>query len=1027
MTDPIASKGFSSVFVARPILAVVCNLLIVIAGIAAYMGLDIREMPQVDQPVISVRASFDNAAPDTVDTEVTEILEDGLSAVEGLLAYSSQSSAGTSRITLEFSDGVDIDTAANEAREIISGLARDLPEDVDPTVSKSDSDSDPIMRLALTGDATLAELTDLAEGPVSDRLDLIDGIASVEVAGDQAQEYLVELNMAALIGRGLTVSDVQAALSTLDLAPALGSLESATQDISLKLSGNEVRAQDIARLPIDDHTRIGDVARVQLTAQERSVVARVNGAPSVGVNIVRQSQSNTLAISRDVRDAVAELQQDLPDGIRLIVSADDGVFIDRALNEVMSSIMLAVLIVVLVIFAFLRVWRATLIPALTIPVALTGTLAAIWAAGFSINTISLLALVLATGMVVDDAIVVVENVVRRRQEGLGRRAAAAQGANEVFFAVISTTATLAAVFIPISFLPGQAGGIFAEFGFVLAFCVTVSSVVALTLVPMLAAFLDPGRVAPGSDAASGPGLLGRGCLWLVDRALGHPVLVLGLVAGFAVISAGVYGSLNSALTPAEDRGAVMIAGRAPSGVSVAFTDEQFRQVEEILAPYVATGEVAVVQSLVGLGGGSSGILIVRLADWADRGRSQQQFLAELQPQLNRIAGMTVFARSPNSLGIRGAGNGLTFAVTGDDGDSLVSNSKALVAAMAARPDIFVSPQLSEESYAPEIQVTLNEELAQELGLSLTDITDTIGAMTSGVDAAEVFLNGQETTLTIQPGGRPINDPSDLDRAFARTSDGAFLPLSSVASFDQVPSLSSIDREGGSRAVSIQSNLAADVDLGQAMQAVQDLSREVLGGDGAIVFTGEAETLQSSESGTQAVFAIAFLVVLLVLAAQFESLISAVVIMLTVPFGLGAAVIAIALTGGSLNYYSQIGLVMLIGIMAKNGILIVEFANQLRQRGQDIDSAIREAMRLRLRPVMMTMVSTVLGGAPLVLSLGAGAEARQAVGWVVVGGLGFATVFTLFLTPVLYRILAPFGGEPGHAARQLAREEAALIA
>ncbi|SFH16795.1 efflux RND transporter permease subunit [Sulfitobacter dubius] len=1027
MSNPAPKAGFSSLFVKRPVLAVVLNLLIIIAGAAAYLGVDIREMPNVDQPVLSVRTTYENAAPETVDTEVTEVLEDALSALEGVEAISSQSSFGSSRITLELSSSVDINTASNEAREIVAGLSRQLPDDLEPEVSKNDADADPIIRVALYGTASLEDLSRLAEDRVATELGGIDGIATVEVAGTQEYEYLVRLNMTALTGRGLTVEDVSTALAQLDNSAALGTLESADQKLTLKLASEDVLVEDIASLRIDRNTRLSDVALVQLTAVDRTVFSRVNEQAAVAINVYRQSVANTLTISQDVAAALADLQLDMPDGVQMITTADDGIYVEQALDEVVSSILLAVVIVVLVLYAFLRSWRAVLIPALTIPVALIGTLAAIWMAGFSVNTITLLALVLATGMVVDDAIVVVENVVRKRQEGLGRYAAAAEGANEVFFAVISTTATLAAVFIPISFLPGQAGGIFLEFGFVLAFCVTISSFVALTLVPMLAAFLDPGRTGePVTEGSEGDAsLLGRGLLWLVDRALALPILVVALALCFGVFSISLYGSLNSALTPTEDRAAFMVRARAPSGVSSSFTDQQVQQIESMVAPYVESGEVAAVQSIVGLGGGTSAFVIVKLADWAERDRSQEEIMAELNREFQAITGLTVFARSPNSLGIRGGGSGLTAAVTGTNPALLTAQAEKLVAAMQAQPALFSSAQLSEEAYVPEIEVTIDADLAREYGLTPSEIDATISAMTAGVEAAEVFLNGEEITVQVEPGGRPINDPADLNTVSLRGDTGSFLPLSSVAQFEQVAGLSRVSREEGNRAVAVQAALPSGVDMGEAAAALEELARDVLDEGVTLVFTGEAASLETAENGIYMVFGIAFVIVLLVLSAQFESLISAAVIMLAVPFGLGAAVVAIAVTGGSLNYYSQIGLVLLVGIMAKNGILIVEFANQLREAGATVDAAIRSAMRLRLRPVMMTMVSTVLGGVPLIAATGAGAEARIAVGWVIVGGLGFATVFTLFLTPVLYRILAPLAPVPGAPTRQLEQELAAV--
>lgn len=1026
MIDGTANKprsGFAELFIARPILALVINLLIAVAGFAAFTSVDVRELPNVDRPVISVNTSYDGAAPETIDTEITTPLEDALSALEGLQSVSSRSSYGRSRINMEFSDGVSINDIANEAREIVARTQRQLPDDIDdPTVTKNDSDADPIMRLALLGGSSREALTELAEGLISDRVSTIEGVSEVEIAGDQVNEFQVHVNMISLTGRGLTPDDLENALSTLRATDPLGDLDSESQSVVMRSTDPIVNEASISNILIDNHTRIGDVAFVQLAASERSTLFRVNGESAVGINIIRQSVGNTLAISKEVRAAVEELQADLPDGIRLIVNSDDGIFIEQSISEVVFSISMAVLIVISVIFVFLRSLSATMIPAIAIPVALTGTLAAIWLAGFSINTITLLALVLATGMVVDDAIVVVENIVRKRRSGLGPRAAAAAGTNEVFFAVISTTATLAAVFIPISFLPGQAGGIFSEFGFVLAFCVTLSSVVALTLVPAMAAILDPGRDSK-SDVSKQrrDSIFVRGYGAIVGLSLRVPVLIIGIAVAFAVFAASSFLSLPSELTPREDRGFFIIASRAPSGASLNFTDSQVRQVETILEPYIESGEMAAVLALVGRGASSNAFIIVRLQNWAERTRSQQVIANEINQRLRRIAGLTLSVRTPNSLGIRGAGRGLQFAVTGNDYEAIVLAGDELVRAMAQETDMFVNPQLRYDTSQPLVSVSIDRELASRLGLSIGTINSIINTMSEGSTAATVIVEGKEIDIKLLPAGPPINDPGDLERIFVQTTAGNYVPLSTAVSLTQTASAASLSREGGDRAVPVQANLASGIDLSTAADRAQELAREILPNDMGIIFLSEAAALDESQSSTMLVFGIALLIVFLVLAAQFESFGSAIIIMLTVPFGLAAAVLAISLTGGSLNYYSQIGLVMLIGIMAKNGILIVEFANQLRERGQDVDSAIKDAVRLRFRPVMMTMISTVFGGLPLVFASGAGAEARIAVGWVVVGGLGFATVFTLFLTPVFYRLIAPLCAVPGASSRKLEDE------
>ncbi len=1012
--------GLADIFVARPIFGIVLNLLIIIAGLAAFSSVDIREMPDVDRPVLSVRTDYDGAVPSTVDTEVTQVLEDALSALDGMSYIESTSSMGSSRITIDLSDGTDVNVAANEAREIVSGALRSLPDDIeDPSVSKSDSNADAIIRLALLGDASLDTLTQLAEGAVYERLSLIDGIAEVTLRGDRANEFRVAVNMPSLLSRGLTIFDVSTALAQLRDDTALGSLSSETQTLSLRVGSKDVTVETINQLPINDTTQVADIAFVQLIPEDASVYTRVNGETAIGLDITRQSVGNTLEISRDVGTAVEELQAQLPEGVQLLVTSNDGIFIEGSINEVVKSILLATGIVVVVIFLFLRSPRATLIPAVTIPVALIGTLAAIWLTGFSVNTISLLALVLATGMVVDDAIVVVENIVRKRKSGMGAFAAAASGTNEVFFAVISTTATLAAVFIPISFLPGQAGGVFSEFGFVLAFAVTLSSITALTLAPVLSALLDPGKTLGDAEAAT-PGALARGFDWVMDFAIRTPLLVLSIAIGFAMIAMGAALTLPSTVTPEEDRGFFLVQARGASDTTIDYLDTQVALVEDILAPYRESGQIETVQSIIGVGGGTSAFIVVRLPDWAERDFTQQELIAQISGQLSAVPGVQVSARSTNSLNIRGAGGGLSFAVTGTNLAEMTEAADRLTAAMA-QDATFLNPQLSNNSVTAQLEVTVDDSAAGDMGLNSSDVSSLVRAMVQGDVAVSVFSDDVEVDVNVVPGGPPIDDPSDIASMSIRLDSGAYVPLSAVASLETVVSDAQIERLGGALSVAMQANLGEGVDLSTAMDRVLTLSEEVLPDEMGITFTGEAATLDDSQGGIYMVFGVALIVVLLVLAAQFESFASAVVIMMTVPFGMAAALLAISMTGGSLNYYSQIGLVMLIGVMAKNGILIVEFANQLREAGEDIDSAIRSALRLRIRPVMMTMVSTVFGGLPLIVTSGAGAEARIAVGWVIVGGLGFATVFTLFLTPIFYRWITVWGATPGGSAHRLKAE------
>lgn len=1017
----LQKSGLANLFVSRPILGIVLNLLVVIAGVAALRAVDVREMPDVDQPVISIQTTYEGAVPATVDQEVTRVLEEALTAVDGLAYIESTSSSESSTITIELSDTTNPIDAASEAREIVSETLRDLPEDIDtPVVTRNDSDSDPIMRLALSGDIGFSELTRIAEGQVSDRLSTIDGIAEVTVRGDRVNEYRVTVNMPSLIGLGLTMSDVTDALTALRDNTPLGELETQNQTLSLRVGNTAVTSDTIEQLPVNDIARIADIAVVEYVPEDSTVFVRVNGQDAVGLDIARQSIGNTLDISKDVNAAVEALKTELPDGVQIIVASDDGIFINGSLTEVTSSILLATLIVIAVIFLFLRSPRATLIPALTIPVALSGTVAAIWITGFSVNTISLLAMVLATGMVVDDAIVVVENIVRKRQQGMGAFAAACAGTNEVFFAVISTTATLAAVFIPISFLPGQAGGVFAEFGYVLAFAVGLSSFTALTLAPVLAALIDAGQSKTSFDDNRPPSLAMRGFNRFIDITIRNPVIVLAMAGAFVIGATGAAITLPSSITPQEDRGFFIIQARGPADTTPEYLDTQTAQIEEILEPYVEAGEIAATQSIIGIRGGNLAFVVARLPKWAERDRSQQEIMTDINKQLSDIPGVQISSRTSNSLNIRGAGQGLGFALTGPNLEDITSASDTLLSAMRER-DIFVNPQMSNAAVDAQLELTVDEDLANQLGLTEAEITQTVGTLVRGSVPVTVFDNDNEVDVNVVPGGVPLDDPSDLENISLRLDNGNFVPLSTVATLTNVVSPSRIERLSNSLSMSMQTNLSAGIDLSTAIDALNEVADEVLPDDIGIILTGEAATLTDGQSEIQLVFGIAMLIVLLVLAAQFESFSSAVVIILTVPFGLAAAVFAISLTGGSLNYYSQIGLVLLIGVMAKNGILIVEFANQLREKGQDIDTAIRNAMSLRIRPVMMTMVSTVLGGLPLVFSSGAGAEARAAVGWVIVGGLGFATVFTLVLTPVFYRYIAVLGGLPGSSAQRLEAE------
>ncbi|MDP5347846.1 MAG: efflux RND transporter permease subunit, partial [Paracoccaceae bacterium] len=768
---------------------------------------------------------------------------------------------------------------------------------------------------------------------------------------------------------------------------------------------------------------IGDVARVTLGPAPNETVLRANGETGMGMGIIRAATSNTLDISNGVHQAIDELQQILPDDVKIFVTSDDAVFINGSIREVVITLGLAILIVVGVIFIFLRDWRATLIPTLTLPVALIGTLAAIYMVGFSVNILTLLALVLATGMVVDDAIVVLENIVRRRSEGMGPRAAAVLGTQQVFFAVVTTTATLAAVFIPLSFLPGQAGGLFREFGFTLAMAVMLSSVVALTLAPVLASRLL--ARAESGQPAKGP------MVWLGDRlaalyavtlraALAAPMVVVIVAGLFALTAVLVSGGIRQELTPREDRAIILMSVTAPTGVSLNYTSSKLQEIEAAMAPLRDTGEMTNVFSITGFGASNRGFVVMTLAKWEERARSQQEIVGDVNRYLGSVVGVRAFVIQPNSLRIRGAGRGLSFAITGSNYEQLSDVADQLVQAMQQNRAMG-QVRLEYETTLPQLFVEIDRARASDLGIDINGLGNALRAVLDGRSVGSVFIDDTSYDVQMLSSSDPVNDPTDLENIFVQASDGQMIPMSSFVRLEERAIAPELKREGKARSVEITAGLTPAMSLGDAMQEVRTLAEGIIAPENTIVPLAEAAALDQTSSGLIVTFAFAILVVLLVLAAQFESFISAIVVMATVPLGLACAIFALLFSGLSLNVYSQIGLVMLIGIMAKNGILIVEFANQLRDRGADVKTAIFDASTIRLRPVMMTMTSTVLGGVPLILSSGAGAEAREALGWVIVGGLGLATLSTLYLTPVAYLLLARFTAPKVEEERRLVRE------
>ncbi|GAB5352781.1 efflux RND transporter permease subunit [Qipengyuania sp. 483] len=1004
--------------VKRPLLIGVLNLLVVIAGIAALLGVEVRELPNVDRPIVSVTASLPGAAPETMDSEVTSLLEDAVARVSGVRQISSSSEENNSRIRVEFNPGIDLDTAASDVREAVSRVIRDLPDRVEQvTVVKADQDAQPIMTLAVQStEYDQAELTRIVENDIVPELLAAEGVASIEQFGTRARQMRVSVDPARLNRFGLTLTDVADALENAPYDVPVGSFRSDAQELVVRAEASATSPALIENVVISGTTRIGDAAQADFAPANATNFVRLDGRPIVGLGVVRQASSNTIEISDSIREGVDRLNERFSN-LSVDVVSDDAEFIRISVREVLITLGFTILVVIGTMLVFFRAWRPTVVPSATIPVALVGVVAGIWLMGFSINLLTLLALVLATGLIVDDAIVVLENAQRLQNKGLGRRAAAVLGTRQVFFAVVATTAVLVSVFVPISFLPSEAGRLFREFGFVLAVAVIISSFVALSLVPALAARFDlTSAKEDHEDAKRGRlsrwGLKANG--WYASaltRCLDRPKLV-GVVSVAIAMAAGLlYSQLDNELVPDEDRGVITVDATGPDGVGIDFMDGELDEVEQVLQPYLHSGEIESTFSIVGRFDPNRVRVTAQLADWGDRERNQTEIVDDLNEPLQEIPGSRTNARGRGTLSFGGGGNGIEVALTGAEYDTIYKSAQALATAIDTQSNILSNAEISYQPTQPQLSVQIDRQRAADLGVDLDDLSQTLRVMIGGDDLVDLNVGDQAVPIFLTAQAVTVTNPSDLRNLYVRGTVGGqdtLVPLSSVAQIEEQGIAAELDRTEQRRAIEVSANIEAGTPLRDAVDEMERLSQEAVGPGIDMLLQGEAESLEETSNDLLLTYAFALVIVFLVLVAQFESPTSALVVLLTVPFALAAAMFSLYLSGVSLNIYSQIGLVMLIGLMAKNGILIVEFADQLRQQGRSVREAVEEAAAIRLRPIAMTLISTVLGALPLILASGAGSEARQSIGWVIFGGLGIAGVFTLFLTPVIYLGIARFG-------------------
>ena len=1026
MTEPESElkRGLPELGVRRPWLVLVMNLLIAICGLAALMAIEVRELPDVDRPVVSVNAFLPGASPETMDAEVTRLLEGAAARVAGVININSSSEENSSRIRIEFRPDIETDQAANDVREAISRIERDLPEALERlSVFKADEQAEEIIRVAIRSQVySEEELNRIIEQDIVPRFISLPGVADAPLFGSRKRVLRVILDPLRLTSYGLTVADVAAVLQAAPLDVPAGSFRAGEQQLLVRADAAVTKEEDIASLIIRDEIRVGQVAKVAFSPEDSTSFVRLNGERVVGISVVRQAGSNTIRIAEGVRAAVRDLNESM-EGIQLEISSDDAVFIQGSVREVITTLLISIAVVIGTIRLFTGSMRLTLVPAIAIPISLLGTLAASWALGFSINILTLLALVLASGLIVDDAIVVLESVQRKRAEGAGPSNAAVVGTRRVFFAVIATTAVLVAVFIPIAFLPGTAGRLFQEFGLVLAVAVVISSFVALSLVPAVMSRLA--TTSPRDRRVSQWGdQLAALYHHSLKRVLNIPrrTFFVFVVAGGA--AAALYTSLDQELLPREDRGKIYIFGKGPDGVGLNYTERQADRMENILMPLLDRGEIVALYSVVGRWDPNIVFMVAKLADWSERERTQQEISEELKPLFAEFPGMTTRIFSANSLNLRGASNGgLSVALLGTDYDELYAAARAYSEAIRSQLDSVSRPRIGYDPSQPQLSVEIDRERASDLNIPLEDVAQTLRVMVDGSRIVDLNADDQTIPIILEAGSDKIRDPSDLVNLYVRTRNGALVPLSSIVRLDERGVAGQLDRREQRRAIEIDVEIQPGFAMQRAVDDLFEIAADILPSNVTLVTRGEAAALAETNRETLFTYGFALLIVFLVLVAQFEGVTSALVIMTTVPFGLAAAICALFMTGTSLNIYSQVGLVMLIGLIAKNGILLVEFADQLRDQGYAVRAAIEEAARIRLRPIVMTLISTILGALPLILASGPGSEARAAVGWVVFGGMGLATVFTLYLTPLAYLGIARFASARAAAGERLAQEMA----
>ncbi|MCJ0741428.1 efflux RND transporter permease subunit [Pedobacter montanisoli] len=1006
--------SISTTSIKRPVLAIVMNLIIVLFGIIGYNFLGIREYPSIDPTIISVRTSYPGANADIIESQITEPLEKSINSIDGIRNITSSSNQGSSNITIEFNLGKDINEAANDVRDKVSQAARSLPKDIDglPTVSKADANSDAIISMTIQSDKRgVTDLSDFAENVIADRIQTIPGVSSMQIQGQRKYAMRLRIDPNKLASYGLTTQDIVSALDRENVELPSGKLTGAATELTVKTMGKLTNAEQFNNLILKSDSnsvvKLQDVAVAEIGSENEETILRESGKPMVAIGVIPQPGANYLDISKEFYKRLEKLKTDVPQDIQLKVSLDTTKFIKKSVTEVAETILISLVLVILIIYLFFRDWGIAFRPLIDIPVSLIATFFIMYIFGFSINVLTLLAIVLATGLVVDDGIVVTENIFKKIEEGYSPIEAAIKGSNEIFFAVISISITLAAVFLPVIFLQGFVGRLFREFGVVIGAAVLISAFVSLTLTPMLNAYLmKKGGHAPSKFYKfTEPYFIKLNDTYkhslnsfLKRRWLAIPILVIctALIALF-------WNLLKKETAPYDDRSAINMNVTTPEGSSFAYTDRFIMKINQMVQDSVPEKNVNITISSPGFGGSStnSGFVRMGLVDPEDRERSQKD-IAEMLTKITRkyTEGKVTVTQQPTiSVGRRG-GLPISYIIQAQNFDKLREKLPLFMDEVANDPT-FTTSDVNLKFNKPEINLTIDREKAKNLGVSTVDIAQTLQLGLSGQRFSYFFMNGKQYQVIGQFDVSDRKDPLDLSSVYVRNNKGALIQLDNLIISKEQSNPPQLYHNNRFISATISAGLAPGKSIGDGIEAMDKIAAKVLDDSFTTDLSGESRDFKESSSNTMFAFGLALLLVYLILSAQFESFKDPIIIILTVPMAVAGAFLSLWLCGQSWNIFSQIGTIMLIGLVTKNGILIVEFANQLKEQGKPVQEAIREAAVSRLRPILMTSLAIAFGALPIALALGAAAKSRMSMGTVIIGGTLFSLILTLFVIPAIY--------------------------